>query len=102
MRPTNGPSGAMGRCCTTMGTNGVECRSHIVEFDGQFFLAAGDKGVCTLEGNVVQVIKDTFASTGVYRLDKRLGFVEPMQKKARVIISSRAARKLGQPGASDV
>lgn len=52
----------------------------IVEFEGKFFLAGGDKGVCTLEGNVVSVVKGNFAATGVYRLDGRLSFVEPIQK----------------------
>lgn len=50
------------------------------------YLAAGDRGVCVLRANRLEQVEDTFGATGAYRLSERLGFVEPIQKKPRVII----------------
>jgi hypothetical protein len=54
--------------------------------EGDTYLAAGDGGVCLLRGDRLEQVKDTFAATGVYPLRDRLAFVEPVQRKPRVII----------------
>lgn len=58
----------------------------IVEFQKAMFLAAGDAGVAALRGNKLEIVRGTFASTGVYRLPKRLAFVQPMQDEPAIII----------------
>lgn len=59
----------------------------IVEFDGELYLAAGDHGVCVLRGNVIEQVKKTFSTSGIYRLPTRIAFVEPNQlEKPRVVI----------------
>jgi|CZKU01.1.fsa_nt_gi hypothetical protein len=58
----------------------------IVEFKGQMFLAAGDSGVAALKGNRLKIVRDTFASTGVYRLTTRLAFVKPIQDEPTIVI----------------
>ena len=66
----------------------------IVEFDGELYLAAGDHGVCVLRGNVIEQVKKTFSTSGIYRLPTRIAFVEPNQsEKPRVVVHDPADPK---------
>lgn len=65
----------------------------IVEFEGRLLLAAGDAGVCELVGNRVEVVRGSFAATGVYAAERRVLFVEPAQKKPRVIVHEPSSAK---------
>jgi hypothetical protein len=39
-----------------------------------------------LDGNKASVVRKTFASTGIYRLQNRIAFVQPMQEEPCVIL----------------
>jgi len=46
----------------------------ITEYKKDMLLAAGEDGVCTLQGNKIKVLNGKFAAVGVYRLPERLAF----------------------------
>lgn len=59
----------------------------IVEFSGSLYLAGGDAGACRLSGDVVEIVRNTFASSGLFRLQTTLAFVEPDQTaRSRIIL----------------
>lgn len=58
----------------------------IVHWQNRLILAGGDAGPIELKGNVVSQLRDSFAATGVYVLGDRLGFVQPAQDVARVVV----------------
>ena len=58
----------------------------VVGWQDRLILAGGETGPMELRGNKLIRLRDTFAATAVYTLGKRLGFVEPAQDRARVIV----------------
>jgi hypothetical protein len=58
----------------------------IVDFNDALYLAGGDAGAIRLDGNKASVVRKTFASTGIYRLQNRIAFVQPMQDNPCIIV----------------
>jgi hypothetical protein len=65
----------------------------IVEFGGTMYLAGGDDGALVLKGNKVDVARDTFDAAGVYRLNQRLSFVQPIQEEPAIVVHDPKSKK---------
>jgi hypothetical protein len=65
----------------------------IVEYEGDMYLAGGDDGALVLKGNKVRVARDTFDATGVYRLNRRIAFVQPVQDEPAFVVRDPKHKK---------